>query len=91
MDIPGQLKTSLFIDSIYFLCYTALASKLKEKANALYRQKSFAKANEVYRLIIERYANNVPAQLIRTTRCNRAACFIELGESKILTPGTNWK
>jgi hypothetical protein len=61
----------------------ASASELKEKANALYRQKSLRRQTNIYRSIIEQYANNVPIQLIRTIRCNRAACFIELGESKI--------
>ena len=75
-DIPGRSK-NLSSEKLLIL-YIASVSKLKETANALFKEKSFAEANNIYQSIIEQH-DNLSVQLIRIMRSNRAACFIELG------------
>jgi len=75
-DIPGKPKKA-FLEKLLTI-YIAPVSKLKETANALFMNKCFAEANNIYQSIIEQQ-DNLSVQLIRIMRSNRAACFIELG------------
>jgi len=76
-DIPGKSKKPLFRKKPLNI-YIASVSKLKETANALFKEKSFAEANKIYQSIIEQH-DNLSIPLIRIMRSNSAACFIELG------------
>ncbi|KAF7312727.1 hypothetical protein MIND_00287600 [Mycena indigotica] len=60
----------------------ARANELKDEANALFRARDFDGALAAYTDIINTYDDRVMIDTIRTIRCNRAACFLNLGDQR---------
>ncbi|KAJ7817749.1 hypothetical protein B0H14DRAFT_2841581 [Mycena olivaceomarginata] len=63
-----------------FLTDTAKALEIKEIANTHFRAKEYQKALDIYSDIINQYSKRVMIETIRVSRCNRAACYLHLGE-----------
>ncbi|KAJ7111903.1 hypothetical protein C8R44DRAFT_985351 [Mycena epipterygia] len=63
-----------------FYADNAKALKIKETANVHFREKDYQKALDLYSSIINQYDDRVMLDTIRIARCNRAACYLNLGE-----------
>ncbi|KAF8173592.1 hypothetical protein K438DRAFT_1980850 [Mycena galopus ATCC 62051] len=63
-----------------FYADNAEALKIKETANIHFRAGEYKKALEIYTSIINTYSKRVMVETIRVARCNRAACYLHLGE-----------
>ncbi|KAJ7683648.1 hypothetical protein B0H17DRAFT_29072 [Mycena rosella] len=63
-----------------FYADNAKALDIKEAANAHFREKEYQKALDLYSSIINQYDDRVMLDTIRVARCNRAACYLNLGE-----------
>jgi len=68
------------------LYHADAAIELKEKANALFRNKLFSDALSVYVSIFQQFGYSIPAPFTRVIWCNLAACFVELGEFTGIRP-----
>ncbi|KAJ7253435.1 hypothetical protein C8J57DRAFT_1348072 [Mycena rebaudengoi] len=58
----------------------AKALEIKEVANVHFRAKEYEKALDLYSSIINQYDDRVMINTINIARCNRAACYLNLGE-----------
>ncbi|KAJ7759387.1 hypothetical protein DFH07DRAFT_817479 [Mycena maculata] len=63
-----------------FFTDNAKALEIKETANAHFRNKEYQKALDLYSSIINQYDDRVMLDTISIARCNRAACYLNLGE-----------
>ncbi|KAK7006232.1 hypothetical protein R3P38DRAFT_3037446 [Favolaschia claudopus] len=63
-----------------FFKENAKALEIKESANAHFRAKEYQKACDIYSEIIDRFSGRVMIETTRVARCNRAACYLNLGE-----------
>jgi tetratricopeptide (TPR) repeat protein len=62
----------------------AKALEIKEVANVHFRAKEYEKALDLYSSIINQYDDRVMINTINIARCNRAACYLNLGEYAII-------
>ncbi|KAJ7447088.1 hypothetical protein B0H11DRAFT_2083263 [Mycena galericulata] len=63
-----------------FFADNAKALEIKETANVHFRNKEYQKAVDLYSSIINQYDDRVMLATISVVRCNRAACYLNLGE-----------
>ncbi|KAJ6544954.1 hypothetical protein DFH09DRAFT_1321465 [Mycena vulgaris] len=63
-----------------FFADNAKALEIKDTANAHFRAKEYQTALDLYSSIINQYDDRVMHDTICIVRCNRAACYLNLGE-----------